>query len=52
MSIIHYHQRQSHLYFYLILNMYKSLHDIVLFLFLLQKEREQFNVSFLIVHLI
>ena len=33
-------------------NMYKSLHDIVLFfLFLLQKEREQFLVSLLIVHL-
>ena len=33
-------------------NMYKSLHDIVLFfLFLLQIEREQFEVSLLIVHL-
>ena len=33
-------------------NMYKSLHDIVLFfLFLLQKEEKQFWVSLLIVHL-
>ena len=32
--------------------MYKSLHDIVLFfLFLLQTEKEQFEVSLLIVHL-
>ena len=33
-------------------NMYKSLHDIVLFfLFLLQEEQRQFSVSLLIVHL-
>ena len=31
---------------------YKSLHDIVLFLFFLQKEEKQFLVSLLIVHLI
>ena len=32
-------------------NMYKSLHDIVLFfLFLLQEEQGQFEVSLLIVH--
>ena len=37
---------------YLCDNVYKSLHDIVLlFLFLLQREKRQFAVSLLIVHL-